>query len=303
MRDLDPALLRTFVAVIDAGGFTRAAERVHRTQSTVSQQVQRLEDVLGTALLERSARSLRLTDDGARLEGYARRILALNDAACAAFTRDRPAEVVRIGLTEDYAVEQLPRILARIATEDDVQLQVRCDISATLCRDLEAGDLDLALVKQLEPPAGALAVASVALRWFGQASLVPDATAAIPLAVFPHGCVYRNHAIHVLEAAGRPWHVAYASPNLSGIQAAVLAGLGVSPLSAWEVVPGIAPLPEHCGLPALPEAHLVLHAAPRLGRGARRVADLLAESLGQGEGNIDAAPPAPETMIPVQPPH
>lgn len=281
MPDLDIALLRTFVSVADAGGFTRAGERVHRTQSTVSQQIRRLEEQAGAVLLERSARAVRLTDDGERLLGYARRILALSDEARLALRADRPREVVRVGVTEDYAVDRLPGLLARLARRDDLLLQVRCDLSLTLRRDLEAGDLDIALVKQMEPAPAALTTARVPLGWAGAAAPAPAPAPdeAVPLAVFPQGCVYRNHAIHVLEQAGRTWRVAYASPNLAGVQAAVRAGLGISPLSPWESAPGMRWLGPAEGLPALPDTWLALYGGATMGRGCRLVADLLAASL------------------------
>lgn len=291
MHDLDITLLRTFVSVADAGGFTRAGERVHRTQSTISQQIRRLEEQTGTVLLERSARAVRLTDDGERLLGYARRILALSDEARHALRADRPREVVRVGVTEDYAVDRLPALLARLARRDDLQLHVRCDLSIALRRDLEAGDLDIALVKQMEPAptalaatlATTLATARVPLGWAG--ALAPVSPCAddepVPLAVFPQGCVYRNHAIHVLEQARRTWRVAYASPNLAGVQAAVRAGLGISPLSPWEAAPGMRWLGTAEGLPALPDTWLALYGCADMGRGCRLVADLLADSLGK----------------------
>lgn len=279
MRNLDIGLLRTFVSVVDSGGFTRAGERVNRTQSTISQQVRRLEEQVGQPLLERSSRALALTDDGQRLLGYARRILALNDEAYALLTNCRDTEIVRIGLTEDYAAEYLPDLLDRLARTSGIRLQVRADLSLTLLKDLEAGDLDLAMVKQREAPTQAMASMRVGLRWYGAAALPVEPGASIPLAVFPQGCVYRNHAVHALEAAGRPWHVAYDSPNLSGIRAAVQAGLGVSPLSAWEVTAGTPPIPHDAGLPVLPDAFLCLYGNAPLGPGATTVADLLADSL------------------------
>src|SRR5450631_3827249 len=100
MFDLD--LLRSFISVVDTGGFTRAGERVHRTQSTVSQQVRRLEGSLGCPLLHRNGK-VTPTEQGERLLSYARRILALEQEAREVVARPEGEGVVRIGVTEDFA--------------------------------------------------------------------------------------------------------------------------------------------------------------------------------------------------------
>ncbi len=255
--DLDIDLLRSFVAVVDAGGFTRGAERVHRTQSTVSQQIQRLEEAAGGVLLLRQGRRVAPTEEGARLLAYARRILALHEEARQVLASEGPGEVVRLGSPEDFATIHLPRVLAGWArSRPRLRVEMRCDLSAALRRDLERGDLDLAVVKQPPGTAGGLGVWREALSWWGAPGLA--LAEPVPLVVYPHGCHYRNHAIHALEAAGRRWRVAYASPSLTGLKAAVAAGLGVSPLPATAAADGFVAME---GLPALPDSELGLHLA------------------------------------------
>jgi DNA-binding transcriptional LysR family regulator len=279
MLDLD--LLRSFVSVVDAGGFTRAGERVHRTQSTVSQQIRRLEDALGRELVHRNGKQATPTEEGERLLSYARRILALAAEARDVVARPVGEGVVRLGIPEDFAAYRLAELLSRFArARPGLRLDVRCGLSARLARELERGELDLALFKRgTDGAARADAIARwpERLHWVTSRRHPVAHDGGVPLAVFEQGCLYRNRAIHALEAAGRAWHVAYTSPNLPGIQAAVSAGLGVS------ILPDVAILAEHRvlgrrdGFPPIPNTELVLVAAPDATPATRRLADVLAE--------------------------
>lgn len=281
MREMDLGLLRTFVSVVDSGGFTRAGERVHKTQSTVSQQVRRLEEQLGLSLLDRNSRSVALTDDGERLLGYARRLLALNDEAHSVLAGRPVTEVVRLGVPEDYAVERLPRLLSGFARQNRrVRLDVRCDLSVRLRNDVEAGDLDLALVKQEPGRPGARATWREPLCWVGPADEPVHLEDPLPLVLFPQGCVYRNRTVHELDRIGRAWRVAYSSPNHAGVRAAVVGGLGISVLPRSAVPPGTRRLGPDDGLPPLPETELALLIGDGArGDGAELVARLLVDSL------------------------
>jgi DNA-binding transcriptional LysR family regulator len=236
--DLD--LLRSFVSVVDAGGFTQAGERVHRTQSTVSQQIRRLEDDVGRPLFHRNGKSVSLTEEGERLLSYARRILALAAEARAAIAQPAGHGIVRLGVPEDFAAYRLTELLSEFArSRPGLRLDVRCDLSVKLAADIERGELDIALVKRKAGEAGGLAMWPESLKWVTSARYPADVGAdPIALAVFPQGCLYRNRAVHALEAAGRSWRIAYNSPNLSGIQAAVSAGLGISILPDMAILPG-----------------------------------------------------------------
>jgi len=281
MAELDLTLLRTFVSVVETGGFTRAGERVHRTQSTISQQVRRLEESLGVALLDRGTRSVELTDEGERLLAYARRMLTLNDEARAALSGGREAvEVVRLGVPEDYAVDRLPRLLSAFARRNrTIRLDVRCDISARLRAAFETGDLDAALLKQEPGRPGATAVWREPLCWVGPPGEEVHREDPLPLVLFPLGCVYRHRAVHELDAAGRRWRVAYCSPNLSGVQAAVTAGLGVSVLARSAVPASARVLGPADGLPPLPDTEMALLTAEHAGDGVRLVVEMLKQSL------------------------
>lgn len=286
MFDLD--LLRSFVSVVDAGGFTRAGERVHRTQSTVSQQIRRLEENVGRPLLDRSGRSVTPTDDGERLLSYARRILALADEARDLLLRSGGEAAVRLGLPEDFAAARLAEFLAGFSGRHPaLRIDVSCQLSVDLRRNFELGDLDLVLAKRnpaVDPlPAEAQLAGcwSEDLRWMaGPTFRLPDPGSPVPLVVFPQGCVYRNQAVHSLEAAGRSWRVAYTSPNLLGICAAVSSGLGVSVLSTPTAADGWRLLgPEH-GFPLLVPGELVLLHRRNAGAAVRELAADLAGFCG-----------------------
>src|SRR3954466_19768 len=139
---LDLELLRTFVSVVEAGGFTRAGERVHRTQSTVSQQIKRLEEDIGQVLLHRDGKDVRPTEAGERLLSYARRLLALAEEARDVVARPDSEGAIRLGIPEDFAAYRLTKLLAAFSrSHPGVRLDVRADQSKFLKRDLERGDL------------------------------------------------------------------------------------------------------------------------------------------------------------------
>jgi DNA-binding transcriptional LysR family regulator len=276
MLDLD--LLRSFVSVVDAGGFTRAGERVHRTQSTVSQQIRRLEDTLGRELLHRNGKRATPTEEGERLLSYARRILALAEEARDVVARPSEGGIVRLGIPEDFAAQRLTEMLSQFArSRPGLRLDVHCDLSINLRRDIERGELDLALLKRDLGEAGAMCSWPERLRWVTSRRQPVDIRRdPIPLAVFPQGCLYRNRAIHALEAAGRAWHIAYTSPNFSSIQAAVSAGFGVS------ILPDSAILRDHQvvsgkhALPPIDNTELALLVTPNANSAMRGIAELLA---------------------------
>jgi DNA-binding transcriptional LysR family regulator len=277
MLDLD--LLRSFVSVVDAGGFTRAGERVHRTQSTVSQQIRRLEDQFGRPLLIRDGKRVTLTEEGERLLSYARRILALAAEARDVVARPASDGVVRLGVSEDFAAYRLTEMLSGfVRSRPGLRLDVRCGLSVELRRGLERGELDVALFKRDLGEGGGIAAWPERLHWITSRQHPIDfRREPLPLAVFEQGCVYRDRAIHALEAAGRAWHIAYSSPNLVGIQAAVSAGLGVS------ILPEVAILPDHRmlraedGFPAITNTEVALVTAPEASPATQRLAQALAD--------------------------
>jgi DNA-binding transcriptional LysR family regulator len=276
---LDLELLRSFVSVVDAGGFTRAGERVHRTQSTVSQQIKRLEDDIGQPLLNRSGKDLTPTEAGERLLSYARRLLALAEEARDVLTRPGNEGAVRLGVPEDFAAYRLAKLLAAFArSHPNLRLDVRADQSTNLKRDLERGDLDLALFKRAAGEKSGIAVWPERVHWVtSKVHPAHSKTGSVPLIGFPVGCIYRAGAIHALESAGRAWHMAYSSSNLAGIQAAVAAGMGLSILSEMAIQADHRVLTAKDGFSPIDKTEVALVASPDASPATLRLADRLAE--------------------------
>ena len=271
-------LLRSFVAVSENGGFTRAAERVGRTQSTISLQIKKLEDNLGKRVFERDGRTLQLTPDGEVLLTYARRLLQIADEARARLTEPEIQGSVRLGTPEDFATVYLPDVLARFARNHPlVNLEVNCNFSFNLLEGFGRGEYDLVLVKR-EPqgPAGGTSVWRDTLVWVASPSVSLDSDGSIPLILAPAPDVYRKRALAALEAMGRQWRIVFTSPSSEGLLAAVRAGLGVTVLSKSMVPDGLKLLESAQGLPTLPDTEIALYLAP----GALSLASqLLAEDI------------------------
>ncbi|SMO56574.1 LysR family transcriptional regulator [Paracoccus laeviglucosivorans] len=233
---LDPRLLRAFVGVIDDASFTRAAERLHMTQSTISQQIGRLEEQLGHALIDREQRPVGLTPAGERLIGYARRILSLQDEADRALRDPAGTQSLRIGLAEDIFTLPTARIFADFTAQNR---RIRLDVTAGLSRDLSAryrqGEFDLIVVK--EPEAGPDCRASFPepIGWFESLN-APDWADPLPLVTFPPGGLYRDDMFRRAEAENLRWYVAFAGNSLPSVLTAIEAGLGVSLLPQAAVV-------------------------------------------------------------------
>jgi DNA-binding transcriptional LysR family regulator len=275
MFDLD--LLRSFVSVVDTGGFTRAGERVHRTQSTVSQQIRRLEETLGHPLLHRNGKQATPTEEGERLLSYARRILALAQEARDVVARPAGDGVVRLGFPEDFAAYRLTELLSDFArSRPGLRLDVRCGLSVQLRRALERGELDLALFKRDAGETGGIAAWPERLHWVtSRRHPIDFLRDPLPLAASEQGCLYRDRMIHAIEASGRAWHVAYTSPNLAGIQAAISVGLGVSILSEVAILADHLVIEPADGFPSITSTEIALVAAADANPATRRLAEIL----------------------------
>lgn len=224
---LDPLLLRSFVAIIDTGSFTRAGERVHLTQSTISQQIRRLEQQLGCPLLDRSGRQVVATAEGEKLLGLARRILAL--LAQAEEQVSEGSISLSLGVPEDFAAGAITPVLAAFARDyPEVRLEVQSGLSHEIWQRFEAGELDLALVKQTRGQGAPLASWREPLVWVDSRDWPARERDPLPLVVFPSEGLYRRQMTEALDGHGRRWRIAYVSASLASLQGAVSAGIGVS---------------------------------------------------------------------------
>ncbi|PZF75776.1 LysR family transcriptional regulator [Aestuariivirga litoralis] len=282
--NLDIDLLKTFLAISDTGSFTRAAEEVNKTQSAVSMQMKRLEELLGRPLFARDGRASRFTPDGERLVEYARRLVALNDEAVATFKRPELTGTVRFGTPDDYADRYLPEILARFArTHPLVTVDVDCLNTSVLFERTKRGEMDLALVtfgcnvKTDEP------VRREPLVWVTSARHSTHLLEVMPLAISHAGCEWRSTVLAALDKTGRKYRVAYSSPNSNAVNAAVQSGLAVGAVPEMCVRPGMRVLTEKDGFPSLGEFQIGLMRKP--GRASSAV-DALARHVAESLGNL-----------------
>lgn len=276
---LDLELLRSFVSVVESGGFTRASVRVHRTQSTVSQQIKRLEEDVGQVLLHRDGKDVRPTEAGERLLSYARRLLSLAEEARDVLREPNSEGAIRLGIPEDFAAYRLAKLLGAFSrSHPGLRLDVRADQSKHLARDLERGELDLALYKREAGAKDAIAVWPERVHWVTSKNHPIDVDVpSVPLIGFPLGCIYRAGAIHALESAGRAWHTAYTSSSLAGIQAAVAAGMGLSILSEMAIQSDHRVLTAKDGFAPINKTEVALMASPDASPATLRLADRLAQ--------------------------
>lgn len=274
---LEFELLRTFVTVADCGGFHRAAERLNLTQSTVSQQIKRLELEARRPLFRRTTRSVALTDDGEMLLGDARHLLQLEEAARHRLSAPQLSGTVRLGAVEEVAGGSLPPALGRFATlHPHVKLEVQIGVSAELIAQLDAGRLDVVLAKRpLGSSRGRLAWREP-LVWAAADSFTPGTDAALPLALYREHSVSREAALNALRDSDLAWQIVYTSPSLTGVRAAALAGLAITPLPASVVGHGLRVLGTAQGLPRLPDLEFAIFEKKRPDAAAIALATALA---------------------------
>jgi DNA-binding transcriptional LysR family regulator len=223
--NLPTELLRSFAAIVDAGSMLRATERVFVTQSALSLQMKRLEDLVRTQLFTRDGRRLRLTPAGHSMLGHAREILAANDRAVMALNGDVLPGPARLGLAEDFADTLLSGVLGQFSQlHPDTPLQVRVGNSAELLDQLHTGQVDVLL--GTSAPDDPAAIRTVPMRWLGKAELARQKV--LPLVVLERPCRFRDAALAALEQAGRPHRIVLETPNLAALRAVVDSGLGIT---------------------------------------------------------------------------
>jgi DNA-binding transcriptional LysR family regulator len=274
-------LLRSFIAVADCGGFHRAAEQLNLTQSTVSQQIKRLELEIKRPLFRRTTRTVALTDDGEMLLGDARRLLQLEEAARHRLTAPRLSGTVRLGANEEVASGSLPSALGRFASlHPDVKLEVQIGVSSEMIEQLDAGRLDVVFAKRPLGSSRGRLVWREPLVWAASDSFNPVPGAALPLALYREHSVSRDAALTALRASELVWQIVYTSPSLTGVRAAALAGLAITPLPASAVIGGLRSLGAETGLPPLPDLEFTIIEKRRPDAAAMALAAVLF-SLGQ----------------------
>ena len=282
--DLDPDLLKAFLAVAEHRSFTRAADQLNRTQSAVSVQVRRLEERLGTKLFQRNRAGVVLTAAGHELRAYAQRILALHAEAVGALRSRKPEAVIRLGVMDDYGTIVIPPLLASFAREHPtVRVEIETGLTATMPSRLgEAYDLVIAMHPEGRGD-GELLRREQAV-WAAARTYRAEAQDTLPVALYPPGCLFRQWAAEALDAAGRPWRLAFVSRTLAAVEAIAAEGLAITVVKAGTLPSRLRALSN--GLPPLPAADIHLHRARNLSQPAALLADHLRLGISEPASHI-----------------
>lgn len=261
---LDPDLLRTFLAISDAGSFTAAGAVVGRTQSAVSMQVRRLEEQLRCSLLRRSAHEVALTPQGEVLRRHARLILNAQQAALAALNRPDVPYEISLGIPDDYALGLLPVVLGDFASvHPNASVAVTCEPSRDIIRNMAEGAYDLALVTEGQGPVMGPVVHQEPCHWVTGATGDAHRRDPLPLAFGPEDDTYRQWAIDRLVEQGRSFRIAYTSVSMAAIRGAVASGLAVSVMARSSMTSAMRALTGADGFRELPVLRVCLMTSRR----------------------------------------
>lgn len=235
MRQLDSELLRTFLAIAEAGSVTGGAARINRSQSAASLQIKSLEETVGRPLFSRHGRGVALTAAGERLLPTARRVARTLDAALAELRSETLSGALRLGAPDDHGDAALTRMIAEFgARHRMVELEARCEAGTTFGAALDAGRLDLAVFETPEPRMGDETLREDRLCWMSNGDPEIDAADVLPVALFDRACWWRDAALSGLAASDRRHRVAFTSESPTGVRAAVKAGVAAGLLRASE---------------------------------------------------------------------
>ncbi|MBB6521710.1 LysR substrate-binding domain-containing protein [Pseudoteredinibacter isoporae] len=282
MKNLPIEVLRAFVTIVELGSFTQAGDLLGRSQPAISLQIKRLEEMLDQKLISRNGQNIELTKLGEQLFYYAKRILALNDEAVASFGATSVSGQLKLGIPSEFATTLLPKVLSRFAnTYPNVNLEVMSDLSRNLINAGGQKQYDLMLVLHDDPQkAGSSLIKEDELVWVSSHSHDCHMRSVLPLIVAPEGCIYRNRASTRLAEAALPWKISYTNPSLSGIQAAIEEGLGVTVLAKSSVPDGLKVITNSTRLPKLGKIGIsMVKQASDQNEAAQRLCEYISASL------------------------
>jgi DNA-binding transcriptional LysR family regulator len=264
LPNLDMDALRSLVAILHRGGLARAAERIGRSPSAISQQMRKLELQVGQPLFRKQGRRVVLTEAGDRVHAYARRILELNDEAVHAVRGAAIDGTVRFGLPGDFAESWLPVALGQFRKAyPAVRVDVLVEPNRLLLERLDRGELDLVLAMNQSARADAEQLATLPMTWIGPAGTgeVVRSDSMLDLALYQPPCFFRQAGTSALDRAGIAWRPAFVTASLHSLWAGVAAGLGITVRTGTDLPPSLMRLDGRHGLPPLPGVDLCLHTA------------------------------------------
>ena len=261
-RNLDLTTLRSFVAVADTGGVTKAAGVLHLTQSAVSMQLKRLEEGLDLELLDRSGRTVALTAAGDQLLAYARRMLELNDEAWRRLTANEFEGELTLGAPHDVIFPYIPQVLKRFAAEFP-RMQIKLISASTRrLREIYArGECDIILTTEEEPGPGGETLVELPLQWIGAIGGTAWRRSPLPIG-FCTQCIFRGPVLRRLDAAGVDWDMVVESANDTAVEAVVSADLAIHAAIKGFSHPGAGPIEHGGALPDPGRTRIVLYLPP-----------------------------------------
>lgn len=257
VTNFDIDLLRAFLTVYEEGSFTKASEKLLRTQSAVSLQIRRLENLVGKQLIVRDARKLRLTVDGQQLQRYAKLMVRLNDRAMQHICAPSGAAAITIGIPDDYVSTFMP-VLTRLIEEHapGSPIDIVCHTSPYLRSMFDAGDLDIIVVTEPINPGNPAAVLVDDLCWVRAPESGPSSQGILPLALFPDGCLFRSSVLAALKENGIEYRIVKSSLNFLVLKAALFEG-AMSVLARHTITEDLEIIGK--GLPALPRVQVAFY--------------------------------------------
>lgn len=251
MRNLDITTLRSFLAVADAGGVTRAASFLNLTQSAVSMQIKRLEENLNLTLLDRQGRGVVLTAAGEQLLAYARRIVDLNDEVYGKLTNTVWEGEIILGVPHDIIYPAIPNVMKAMQRDfPRVKVQLHSSYSSELKERFARGDADVILTTESKPDGTAETLMKVPLRWYGAPGGQAWKSSPLPVAFCNH-CSFRPVALSTLEKKGAAWDLVLSSDSDRAIEVAVSADLAVTSVLEGHEPPQFEAIPAGANLPDL----------------------------------------------------
>ncbi|WP_415890867.1 LysR substrate-binding domain-containing protein [Neptuniibacter sp. SY11_33] len=260
---MDIDALRSFIAFVDTGSFTRAAKQTFRTQSAISMQMKKLEEETGHTLFIKEGRNLSLTNQGQELVSYARRLIALHDEAIGHFSLTQAQRPLRIGCPDDYAESVLPQLCQLISDRiPDLNFNIECNCSSKLRSMLDSGELDIAVLTRAPDGDEGFVLKHDAGVWVhgGYPELLEQSP--LPLVLFEPDCKFRTTAVDGLEKQGLDYRLVCASSSSTALKGLLREGLGISAMATSSISHDLAIIDEK-RLPPLPSVDIVLAIAPR----------------------------------------
>jgi DNA-binding transcriptional LysR family regulator len=230
-RDIDTALLRAFIAVVETGSVTGAAALLNLTQAAVSQQLKRLEELFGTQLFERHHRRLALRPNGERLLTHAHKLITLNDEVWGAMSAPAYEGEVHLGVPHDIVGPYLPPILRRFDKAwPRVRVSLKCTTTPQLLELMRQGDIDLTLTTEQRCGAGGTTLLEDELVWVGAANGAAHGRDPLPISLGDEKCAFRPVVLKALRSAGRDWRPVCEIGSMEPLLASIEADLAIAAL-------------------------------------------------------------------------